>query len=214
MNFQNLHRRGFVSSLPFFITPGLMAEALTLTPKQTEGPFYPDKMPLDTDNDLLIINDSLTPAVGTVAYLNGKVTDFKGNPIRNALVEIWQVDNNGVYLHSRGGKRDKLDSNFQGYGKFLTDSKGNYSFRTLKPSPYSGRTPHIHMAVSAKGQRRLTTQCYIKGEPRNKSDFILKRVKGEKERNSLIVPFKPLPNSKVGEVAARFDIVLGWTPES
>ena len=129
-----------------------MAEALTLTPKQTEGPFYPDKMPLDTDNDLLIINDSLTPAVGTVAYLNGKVTDFKGNPIRNALVEIWQVDNNGVYLHSRGGKRDKLDSNFQGYGKFLTDSKGNYSFRTLKPSPYSGRTPHIHMAVSAKAK--------------------------------------------------------------
>ena len=129
-------------------------------------------------------------------------------------MEIWQVDNNGVYLHSRGGKRDKLDSNFQGYGKFLTDSKGNYSFRTLKPSPYSGRTPHIHMAVSAKGQRRLTTQCYVKGEPRNKTDFILKRVKGQKERNSLIVPFKPLPNSKVGEVAARFDIVLGWTPES
>ena len=214
MNLPNLPRRGFVSSLPFFITPGLMAEALTLTPKQTEGPFYPDKMPLDTDNDLLIINDSLTPAVGMVAYLNGKVTDFKGNPIRNALVEIWQVDNNGVYLHSRGGKRDKLDSNFQGYGKFLTDSKGNYSFRTLKPSPYSGRTPHIHMAVSAKGQRRLTTQCYVKGEPRNKSDFILKRVKEKKERNSLIVPFKLLPNSKVGEVAARFDIVLGWTPES
>ena len=102
MNLPNLPRRGFVSSLPFFITPGLMAEALTLTPKQTEGPFYPDKMPLDTDNDLIIINDSLTPAVGTVAYLNGKVTDFKGNPIRNALVEIWQVDYNGVYLHSRG----------------------------------------------------------------------------------------------------------------
>ena len=80
-----------------------MAETLTLTPKQTEGPFYPDKMPLDTDNDLIIINDSLTPAVGTVAYLSGKVTDVKGTPIRNALVEIWQVDNN-VYLHTRGGK--------------------------------------------------------------------------------------------------------------
>jgi protocatechuate 3,4-dioxygenase beta subunit len=140
--------------------------------------------------------------------------DMMGNPIRNALVEIWQVDNNGIYLHSRGGRREKLDSNFQGYGKFLTDSKGRYSFRTLKPSPYSGRTPHIHMAISAKGQRKLTTQCYVKGEPRNKKDFILKRVKGERERNSLIIPFNPLPNSKVGEVSAQFNIVLGWTPES
>ena len=214
MNLPNLPRRSFISTLPFFVTPGLMAEALTLTPKQTEGPFYPDKMPLDTDNDLIIINDSLTPAVGTVAYLTGKVTDIKGNPIRNALVEIWQVDNNGIYIHSRGGKREKLDSNFQGYGKFLTDSKGNYSFRTLKPSPYSGRTPHIHMAVSAKGQRKLTTQCYVKGEPRNKKDFILKRVQGKKERNSLIIPFNPLAKSKIGEVTARFDIVLGWTPKS
>ena len=214
MKMPNFPRRSFLSTIPFFITPGLMAETLTLTPKQTEGPFYPDKMPLDTDNDLIIINDFLTPAVGTVAYLSGQVMDIKANPIRNALVEIWQVDNNGIYLHSRGGRREKLDSNFQGYGKFLTDSKGRYSFRTLKPSPYSGRTPHIHMAISVKGQRKLTTQCYVKGEPRNKKDFILKRVKGDKARNSLIIPFNPLSDSKVGEVSAQFDIVLGWTPES
>ena len=212
-----LHRRKFLShsiaSIPFFCTPGLMAEALTLTPRQTEGPFYPDMMPLDSDNDLIIINDSLTPAVGTITYLSGKVTDIKGAPIRNALVEIWQVDNHGIYLHSRGGPRSKLDSNFQGYGKFLTDSKGLYSFRTLKPSPYSGRTPHIHMSVSSKGQRKLTTQCYVKGEPRNKMDFILKKIKDSKARESLIVPFKPMKGSKLGELNARFDIVLGWTPQ-
>ena len=189
-----------------------MAETLTLTPRQTEGPFYPDKMPLDTDNDLIIINDSLTPAVGTIAYLSGKVTDIKGNPQRNALVEIWQVDKHGVYLHSRGGSREKLDSNFQGYGRFLTDSKGRYSFRTLKPNPYSGRTPHIHMAVSTKGKRVLTTQCYVKNEPRNQKDFILQRVKDTKARDSLVVPFNPLKDSKIGEVSARFDIVLGMTP--
>ena len=214
MSLPSLPRRSFLSAVPFFTIPGLMAETLTLTPKQTEGPFYPDRMPLDTDNDLIVINDALTPAVGTIAYLSGKVTDSKGNPLRNTLVEIWQVDNNGVYLHTRGGNREKWDSNFQGYGRFLTDSKGRYFFRTLKPSPYSGRTPHIHMAVSAKGQRKLTTQCYIKGEPRNNKDFILKRVQSEKARNSLIIPFNPLPKSKIGEVAARFDVVLGWTPES
>ena len=214
MNLPILPRRSFLSTLPFWLTPGLMAETLTLTPRQTEGPFYPDKMPLDTDNDLIVINDSLTPAVGTIAYLNGKVTDTKGSPLRNTLVEIWQVDNNGVYIHSRGGSREKLDSNFQGYGKFLTDSKGRYSFRTLRPSPYSGRTPHIHMAVSAKGERKLTTQCYVKGEPRNQQDFILRRIKDSAVRDSLIIPFKPLPGSKIGEVEAQFNIVLGRTPES
>ena len=211
-------RRSFIknslSASSLLCVPGLMAEALSLTPYQTEGPFYPDKMPLDTDNDLIILNDSLTPAVGTVAYLSGKVTDIKGNPLRNTLVEIWQVDNNGVYLHTRGGSRAKLDSNFQGYGRFLTDSKGNYFFRTLKPSPYSGRTPHVHIAVSAKGQKKFTTQCYIKGEPRNQKDFILKRVKDLKARESLIVPFKKVNGANTGEVAAKFDIVLGWTPES
>ena len=216
MYLSHLSRRSFVSSsikvAPFFCVPGLMAETLTLTPRQTEGPFYPDKMPLDTDNDLIIINDSLTPAVGTVAYLSGKVTDIKGKAQRNALVEIWQVDNHGIYLHSRGGSREKLDSNFQGYGRFLTDSKGRYSFRTLKPSPYGGRTPHIHMAVSTKGKRVLTTQCYVKNEPRNQKDFILQRVKDTKARDSLVVPFNPLKDSKVGEVSARFDIVLGFTP--
>ena len=158
-------RRAFIknslSASSLLCVPGLMAETLSLTPHQTEGPFYPDKMPLDTDNDLIILNDSLTPAVGTVAYLSGKVTDIKGNPLRNTLVEIWQVDNNGVYLHTKGGSRAKLDSNFQGYGRFLTDSKGNYFFRTLKPSPYSGRTPHIHIAVSAKGQKKFTNKDRI-----------------------------------------------------
>lgn len=214
MNLPSLPRRSFLSTVPFFTIPGLMAETLTLTPKQTEGPFYPDKMPLDTDNDLIVINDALTPAVGTIAYLSGTVTDSKGNPLRNTLVEIWQVDNNGIYLHTRGGNRQKWDSNFQGYGRFLTDSKGRYFFRTLKPSPYSGRTPHIHMAVSAKGQRKLTTQCYIKGEPRNENDFILKRIKDSRARNSLVISFNKIAGSKVGEVGAQFDIVLGWTPES
>ena len=206
--------RHSISLAPLFCLSGLMAESLSLTPRQTEGPFYPDKLPLDTDNDLIILNNSLTPAVGTVAYLTGVVTDIKGKPLRNTLVEIWQVDNNGVYLHSKGGSRAKLDSNFQGYGRFMTDSKGKYFFRTLKPSPYSGRTPHIHMSVSAKDQKKFTTQCYVKGEPRNQTDFILKRVKDPKARESLIVPFAPVKGSKVGEVAARFDIVLGWTPES
>ena len=212
-----LTRRSFLQTSiqlsPFFSTPGLFAERLSLTPHQTEGPFYPDLLPLDTDNDLLILNDSLTPAVGIVTYLSGTVSDKNGSPIPNALMEIWQVDSHGVYLHSRGGSRSKRDSHFQGYGRFLTDSKGRYSFRTLKPSPYSGRTPHIHFAVSSKGKRLLTTQCYIKGEPRNKMDFILNKIKDPRVKESLLVPFTPVKGSKIGEVSAKFDIVLGITPQ-
>ena len=82
---------------------GAFAEELTRTPRQTEGPFYPDHLPLDTDNDLLIVNDSITPAVGEVTHLSGRLLDGKGDPLRNAVVEIWQVDNNACYFHSRGG---------------------------------------------------------------------------------------------------------------
>src|SRR5262249_54776532 len=130
-------------SLSDWYTPGVFAQKLIQTPRQTEGPFYPNKMPLDTDNDLLIINDAITPAVGTITHLSGRILDNHGQPIRSALVEIWQCDNNGAYLHTGTGNADKRDTNFQGFGRFMTGSTGEYFFRTIKPVPYPGRTPHI-----------------------------------------------------------------------
>src|SRR5688500_8335356 len=113
----SLGRRHFLHSLAlstaFFAVPGLFAEELVKTPRQTEGPFYPDKLPLDTDNDLVIINDSTTPAVGDITWLSGRILDEHGQPVRNALVEIWQVDKNGAYLHSGTDNKDKRDSHFQ-----------------------------------------------------------------------------------------------------
>src|SRR6266571_7962299 len=92
------NRRHFLGRLSLgaalFTVPGAFAEELLRTPRLTEGPFYPDKLPLDTDNDLLLINDRLTPAVGEVTWLSGRVLDAHGDPIRNALVEIWQCDHN------------------------------------------------------------------------------------------------------------------------
>src|SRR5512147_2989902 len=112
-------RRLFLGTMAaaFFTNRGLFAEELMRTPAQTEGPFYPNKLPLDTDNDLLIINDNITPAVGEVTHLTGKVLDAKGNPLKNAVVEIWQCDANEVYLHTKdsAGKKDKQDKNFQGF---------------------------------------------------------------------------------------------------
>lgn len=192
--------------------PGAFAEELTRTPKQTEGPFYPNKLPLDTDNDLLIVNDALTAAVGEVTHLSGRVLSPSGSPLRNVLVEIWQVDHHGAYLHTGSSNADKRDANFQGFGRFVTGTTGEYYFRTVKPVPYPGRTPHIHVAVKMKGREKWTTQCYVKGHPGNERDGIWKSIKDEKQRAAVTVDFAALPDSKAGELTARFDLVLGFTP--
>lgn len=193
--------------------PGAFADELTRTPSQTEGPFYPDKLPLDTDNDLIVLNNSLSPAVGTIAHVTGKILDSKGNPVRNAVVEIWQCDNNGAYLHSGTGNKEKADKNFQGFGRFVTSSTGEYYFRTIRPVPYPGRSPHIHYKIRKNDKAVLTTQCYIKGHPGNARDGVYNSIKDQKARESVTVAFDPVKGSRIGEVAARFDVVLGITPE-
>lgn len=210
-------RREFLRTFAFgaaaFTARGLFAEELIKTPRQTEGPFYPDKLPLDTDNDLIIINDSTSPAVGEVTYLGGRILDSRGNPLRNALVEIWQVDNHGVYINSKDPYRAKHDDHFQGYGRFLTGSTGEYTFRTIKPVLYPGRTAHIHFKIGKGEKSLLTTQCYVKGEPHNERDGIYRGIRDPKAKESVTIDFAPLEGSKIGELTAKFDIVLGYTPE-
>jgi protocatechuate 3,4-dioxygenase beta subunit len=212
------NRRQFLTrtalAAAFFTVPGAFAEALVQTPRQTEGPFYPDKLPLDTDNDLIVVNDATTPAVGDITWLSGRILTASGEPMRNATVEIWQVDHHGVYLHSASDGKAKRDGNFQGFGRFVTGSSGEYVFRTIKPVPYPGRTPHIHFAIKTKGRDKFTTQCYIEGEPQNDRDDVLRGIRDEKARKSVIVPFAPLAGSKLGELTAKFDVVLGFTPEA
>jgi protocatechuate 3,4-dioxygenase beta subunit len=210
----SIARRNFLRSSAFaaaaFTTPGVFAEMLAETPPLMEGPFYPDKLPLDTDNDLLILNDSLTPGVGEITHLTGRILDTDGKPVRNAVVEIWQVDGNGVYLHSRSGGDGTRDKNFQGFGRFLTGSTGEYYFRTVKPIPYPGRTPHIHFAVNQNGRRKLTTQLFLAGHEQNARDGLYRSLG---DRQKLVTSeFKPMKDSKLGELEAKFDLVLGVTP--
>jgi protocatechuate 3,4-dioxygenase beta subunit len=207
-------RRSLAFGAAMYTTRGAFADELVRTPAQTEGPFYPNKLPLDTDNDLIIVNDGITPAVGDVTHLSGRILDARGNPLRNALVEIWQVDGNAVYLHTGSSNSDKRDGNFQGFGRFLTGSSGEYYFRTIKPIPYPGRTPHIHFKIRKSGKELLTTQCYIKGHPGNERDGVYRGIRDAKAKESVTVEFAPLKESHIGELAARFDIVLGFTPEA
>lgn len=211
-------RRGFLKTaagaVAVFSTKGAFAEELIRTPPQMEGPFYPNKLPLDTDNDLLIVNNSITQAVGEVTHLSGRILDAKGNPIRNALVEIWQCDHNGAYIHTKDPHHSRHDGNFQGFGRFLTGSTGEYYFRTIKPVAYTGRTPHIHYKIARGGKELLTTQCYIKGEAGNAKDGVYRGIRDPKARDSVSIDFTPIKDSRIGELAARFDVVLGLTPEA
>jgi protocatechuate 3,4-dioxygenase beta subunit len=211
-------RRAFLGTVgaSLFATRGLFAEELLRTPPMTEGPFYPDRLPLDLDNDLLIINDKITPAIGEITHLTGRVLDRRGSPVRNVSVEIWQCDANEVYLHTADSipKREQQDKNFQGFGQFHTGSTGRYYFRTIKPVPYPGRpAPHIHVKVKNGQRDLLTTQFLIRGHPGNARDNVYAAARDLIDRELILVDFVPIKDSKIGELAANFDIILGRTPE-
>jgi protocatechuate 3,4-dioxygenase beta subunit len=102
----------------------------------------------------------------------------------------------------------------QGFGRFTTSSTGEYYFRTIKPVPYPGRTPHIHFKIKRGDRDLLTTQCYVKGHPQNDKDGILRGIRDTRARESVIVDFAPVRGPGIGELLARFDIVLGSTPSA
>lgn len=211
----SLNRRHFITALAaggaFFSQRGAFAQALTLTPAQTEGPYYPNQLPLDQDNDLLVINDRITPAVGTVAWLSGKILGSNGSPLRNAVIEIWQADNVGSYIHTQGALNGQRDSNFQGYGKFETASDGQYLFRTIKPGLYPGRVRHVHAKITLPGGRSLTTQLYIEGET-GTNDGVLNGITNAAQRASVIRPWTQIADSPIGALAVNWDVVMNFTP--
>jgi protocatechuate 3,4-dioxygenase beta subunit len=187
--------------------PALQLRALAqapsrrLTPAQTEGPFYPVTLPADSDADLLA-NGSLRYARGQPAWVEGTVSDIDGRPVRGAVVEIWQCDEQGHYHHPGDG--DRADRAFQGFGKVAADSEGRYRFRTIRPVAYGSRAPHIHVKVRLAARELLTTQLYVQGDAGNARDFLWQRLRGAEERAALTVPFV----SGSDGLSARFPIVV------
>lgn len=195
----------------FALLHGAAAEALPPTPRQTAGPFYPQKFPADSDNDLVHVAGHNNPARGTVTQVTGRILDLNGRPLAGAKVEIWQADVNGRYhdlrdTHAGPGP----DDNFQGYGQIITDASGGYRFLTIRPVAYPGRTPHIHFAVSGGGIRApFVTQMYIAGEAQNDRDPVLQEVRDPAARARVIVPLRPAPDIAADALAGNFDIVIG-----
>jgi protocatechuate 3,4-dioxygenase, beta subunit len=186
-----------------------LAAALIATPSQTEGPFYPTALPADTDNDLVQVRGQAAQAMGTVLHLQGRVLDLNGRPVEGALVEIWQCDAQGIYDHPGQPGRERRDSAFQGYGRMMA-ADGRYSFRTLKPVAYPGRTPHIHVKVATAGGGLLTSQFYIAGEPGNERDGIFRAAaRDPRQRERIEMRLAPAPGLETGALATTMDIVVG-----
>lgn len=171
-----------------------------LTPSQTEGPFYPLTDPADSDNDLLR-NGNLSYSKGRPCWIEGVVTDQEGRPVQGAIVEIWQCDEAGHYHHP--GHRGEAAKEFQGFGRVQVDAEGRYRFRTIRPSAYVGRTPHIHVKVKLARRDLLTTQFYVADDPGNQNDSLWRRMSSE-QRAALTRPFLSVSDG----LRAEFPIVV------
>ncbi len=175
-------RRKLMLGLSGFIAAGASGTvaALMPTPRQSTGPFYPVTLPLDDDNNLTEVGGITGKATGIISDVSGRIVDINGNPLRDMRIEIWQCDANGRYRHPRENASRPLDENFQGHGFTVTNANGLYRFRTIRPVPYPGRTPHIHVAVFPADERPFVTQLYIAGLESNESDFLYNNIPSDK----------------------------------
>jgi protocatechuate 3,4-dioxygenase beta subunit len=175
------------------------------TPSQPEGPFYPKVMPVDRDADLTQVAGRAARASGTPLYFAGQVLARDGRPLADTTVELWQCDVHGRYHHA-GDEGVPRDVNFQGYGVATTNAEGRYAFKTIRPVPYSGRTPHLHVRVRPANGPPLTTQVYIAGDSVD-GDFVLAgSPAGVRER--LTMTLAPAAGREPGALAGTFDFVM------
>ena len=187
------------------ITPAIARDkGLQPTAKQVEGPFFPNHKQVDKDADMTSVSGSSGKAAGEYLLVKGKVLDTSGNVVANALIDVWQADKNGRYLHEDAPETSPLDQNFQYWAKIKTAEDGSYSLKTIKPAKYAAeedwqRPPHIHFRVAKRGMRELTTQMYFANEPLNEIDKLYLEAPAE-QRPSITVD--------VLEGQATFDIVL------
>ena len=192
--------------------PGI-AKALVPTPEQVEGPFHPIEEQADTDLDLTLIEGNSKTAEGEIILVRGQVFDAGGQPLTDALVDVWQANHVGRYSHPEDPNTAPLDPNFQGWGLMTTDSEGRFSFKTIKPGAYplsvlgeeGWRCRHIHFQVSRPGFDELTTQMYFHGDPLIEQD--LEIAKAPEELRHLLIA-KSISDEATGLPLYRFDVVL------
>ncbi len=197
---------GLVASGEF--SPLLAQEHLRETAEQALGPFYPVTKPLDRDADLTHLRGRRGTAKGQIIHLTGRVVNPQGRPLEGVKLEIWQANTHGRYAHINDTNDAPLDPNFQGYGVQVTDAKGRFRFKTIKPSAYPTgagdwfRPPHIHYYVTGRHEA-LVTQMYFPNEALNAKDRLLQSAGAW--QSTLIASVEP-----AGEGMEPDSLIVTW----
>lgn len=189
---------------------GRDAAALTITPPQIVGPFYPISARPDLSTDLARPRGSAAEARGQIIYISGRVLTRSGVPVPHVRIDIWQANAAGKYRHPSDINAAPVDPNFNGFARLTTDASGHYSFRTIKPGCYPTaegevRPPHIHLAIEGRFDC-LVTQLYFAGEAGNANDRWLNSAP-HPERLILTLQDPPA-NLEKHALVSHFDIVL------
>jgi protocatechuate 3,4-dioxygenase beta subunit len=182
-------------------------EVTYFTPAQGEGPYYTIDKPADRDNDLTAVAGVSGLPAGTVIEFSGTVYDAAGFPLIAAVIQIWQTDNNGVYLHPQDRDTDSRDPNFQFYGEAITDGEGRYQFRTILPGRYEPRPAHIHFKVFVAGEEALTSQFYFEGDSSLQTDGLVQTA-GDDLQHLIIILREGQDSSGSPILIGERDIIL------
>lgn len=172
--------------------------------------------------DLAVVAPGRTRAMGQLIHLSGRVLDEYGQPLPGVLMEVWQCNAAGKYIHHNDPSPVPVDPNFVGVGRVTTDAEGRYRLRTVKPGGYAvpehsfpgtqknwWRPPHIHFSLLGPATAsRLITQMFFPGEPLNRLDLILNAIPDESARAQLTARFTPELNTDDGALGFVHDFVL------
>ena len=184
------------------------------TLSERTGPVFGQGAIGPTDSDLTAQHEGAP--VGERIVVSGRVLDEGGRAVRGALIEVWQANAAGRYLHKNDQHDAPLDANFSGCGRTLTDGDGRYKFLSIKPGAYpwknhhnAWRPAHIHFSIFGDGLlSRLVTQMYFPGDPLLPFDPIYNCIPDEQAKQRLISAFDWEHTSPEFALGYRFDIVL------
>lgn len=184
---------------------------------ELQSPVFGDRDVDRSEADLTIAHRG--EPLGERIIVTGRVTDNYGHPVRRQLIEVWQANASGRYIHQRDQHRAPLDPNFTGMGRCLTDADGRYTFVTIKPGPYpwknhenAWRPAHIHFSLfGTEFTHRLVTQMYFPGDPLFPLDPIFQSVTDPHARAQLIADYDHTVTRPEWATGYRWDIVLGGT---
>jgi protocatechuate 3,4-dioxygenase beta subunit len=209
-----LRRQCLSGAVAVIAAPALASSRRMLQP-MTEGPFYPprawrDRWP-DWDADLTRVQQAdgrLRQARGDLLGLELVVADTQGRLVDGAEVEIWQCDALAQYRHPSVAQRDGgFDPGFQGLGAARADGQGRLRFRTIRPVPYPGRTPHIHVKLRHPGFGDLTSQLFVAGDAGNARDFLWRSLSAA-DQQALAMRLQAAPADSGLQWMVRHELVV------